>query len=331
MKITAFLGALLLSGVLSAQAPQSFTYQSVIRNSSNDLISNMPIGTRISLLQGSVTGTVVYSETHNASTNDNGLLSLVVGSGTVQSGTFSSINWGDGPYFIKSETDVNGGTNYSLSGTQQMMSVPYALYAEQAGSVVGGAVGPQGPQGPQGPAGPEGPAGPAGETGAQGPVGPAGAAGAQGAQGPAGAAGVTGQYANTVFSTGQLAILQTTSAYTLLPGLTQTITVPENAKVYVSTNGGFQNASTGTSYAIADFSIFIDGAATNVQRQVVAANTSGLGNIISQWNLSGVFALTPGSHTIQVRARDAGGSADGNAGGTNDLIKGNLSVVIIKE
>lgn len=316
MKITAFLGALLLSGVLSAQAPQSFTYQSVIRNSSNDLISNMPIGTRISLLQGSVTGTVVYSETHNASTNDNGLLSLVVGSGTVQSGTFSSINWGDGPYFIKSETDVNGGTNYSLSGTQQMMSVPYALYAEQAGSVVGGAVGPQGPQGPQGPAGPEGPAGPAGETGAQ---------------GPAGAAGVTGQYANTVFSTGQLAILQTTSAYTLLPGLTQTITVPENAKVYVSTNGGFQNASTGTSYAIADFSIFIDGAATNVQRQVVAANTSGLGNIISQWNLSGVFALTPGSHTIQVRARDAGGSADGNAGGTNDLIKGNLSVVIIKE
>lgn len=328
MKITAFLGALLLSGVLSAQAPQSFTYQSVIRNSSNDLISNMPIGTRISLLQGSVTGTVVYSETHNASTNDNGLLSLVVGSGTVQSGTFSSINWGDGPYFIKSETDVNGGTNYSLSGTQQMMSVPYALYAEQAGSVVGGAVGPQGPQGPQGPAGPEGPAG---ETGAQGPVGPAGAAGAQGAQGPAGAAGVTGQYANTVFSTGQLAILQTTSAYTLLPGLTQTITVPENAKVYVSTNGGFQNALTGTSYAIADFSIFIDGAATNVQRQVVAANTSGLGNIISQWNLSGVFALTPGSHTIQVRARDAGGSADGNAGGTNDLIKGNLSVVIIKE
>lgn len=325
MKITAFLGALLLSGVLFAQAPQSFTYQSVIRNSSNDLISNMPIGTRISLLQGSVTGTVVYSETHNASTNDNGLLSLVIGSGTVQSGTFSSINWGDGPYFIKTETDVNGGTNYSLSGTQQMMSVPYALYAEQAGSVVGGAVGPQGPQGPAGETGATGAQGPAG------PVGPAGPAGAQGSQGPAGPAGVTGQYANTVFSTGQLAILQTTTVYTLIPGLTQTITVPANAKVYVSTNGGFQNAATGTSYASADFSIFIDGAATNVQRQVVAANTSGLGNIISQWNLSGVFTLTPGSHTIQVRARDAGGTADGNAGGTNDLIKGNLSVVIIKE
>src|SRR5690606_9188794 len=122
-------------------------------------------------------------ETHNASTNANGLLSLVIGAGTVQSGTFSSIDWGNGPYFIKTETDISGGTNYTLTGTQQLMSVPYALYAEKAGTVVNGVPGPQGPAGPQGPTGATGPQGPAGAIGAQGP------------------AGTTGQYGQTVFST----------------------------------------------------------------------------------------------------------------------------------
>lgn len=313
MKLSSFFGALLISGMLSAQAPQSFTYQSVIRNSTDQLVTNSPVGTRISILQGSITGAVVYAETHNASTNANGLLSLVIGAGTVQNGTFSSINWGSGPYFIKTETDLNGGANYSLTGTQQLMSVPYALYAETAGTATNGTPGPQGPAGPQGPSGAAGTPGAAGATGAAGP------------------AGTTGQYANTVFSTGQLALTQTVTSYTLIPGLTQTITVPANAKVYISTNGGFQNASTGSSHAAADFAIFIDGTATSVQRQVAAANTTELGQILSQWTLSGVFNLAAGSHTIQVRARDAGGTADGNAGGTNDLIKGNLSVLIIKE
>lgn len=307
MKLFSLFSALLFSGFLIAQAPQVFTYQSVIRNSSNQLVSNSPIGTKISIVQGSASGTVVYAETHNASTNANGLLSLVIGAGTVQSGTFSSINWGNGPYFIKTETDLAGGTNYTLTGTQQLMSVPYALYAETAGTAVNGTPGPQGPQGIQG---------------------PAGAAGATGATGPA---GTTGQSANTVFSTGQLVLTAAVTSYTLIPGLTQTITVPANAKVYVSTNGGFQNAGTGTTYAAADFAVFVDGAASSVQRQVVAANTSGLGQIMSQWTLSGAFSLAAGSHTIQVRAKDAGGSADANVAGTNDLIKGNLTVLIIKE
>lgn len=316
MKLSSFFGALLISGMLSAQAPQSFTYQSVIRNNTDQLVTNSPVGTRISILQGSITGTIVYAETHNASTNANGLLSLVIGAGTVQNGAFSSINWGSGPYFIKTETDINGGTNYSLTGTQQLMSVPYALYAETAGTATNGTPGPQGP------------AGPAGAAGTPGTPGAPGAAGATGATGPS---GTTGQFGNTVFSTGQLALTQTVTSYTLIPGLTQTITVPANAKVYVSTNGGFQNSGTGTSYAAADFAIYIDGAASSIQRQVVAANTTGLGQIMSQWTLSGVFNLAAGSHTIQVRARDAGGSADGNAGGSNDLIKGNLTVLIIKE
>lgn len=316
MKITTFLGALLISGFLSAQAPQSFTYQSVIRNASNELVANSGIGTRISLVQGSVTGTVVYSETHNAATNNNGLLSLVIGGGTVQTGSFAAINWGNGPYFIKTETDVTGGTNYTLTGTQQLVSVPYALYAERAGTAENGVAGPQGEPGVAGPQGEPGVAGPQGEPGVA---------------GPQGEPGVSGQYANTVFSTGQLTIIQSITSYTLIPGLTQTVTVPANAKVYVSTNGGFQNAGTGTTYAAADFAIYIDGAATGVRRQVVAANTGGLGQIMSQWTLSGAFTLGAGSHTIQVRAKDAGGTADGNAGGTNDLIKGNLTVMIIKE
>lgn len=304
MKIFTFIGALLISGFLTAQSPQSFTYQAVIRNNSDQLVVNAPIGTRISILQGSITGSIVYAETHNASTNANGLLSLIVGAGTVQNGTFSSINWANGPYFIKTESDINGGTNYALTGTQQLMSVPYALYAETAGTAVNGTPGAQGPAGPQGNPG---------TTGATGP------------------AGTTGQYANTVFTTGQLAITQTVTTYTLIPGLTQTITVPANAKVFVSTNGGFQNAATGVSHATADFAIFIDGTASSVQRQVVAANTTGLGQIMSQWTLSGSFSLSAGSHTIQVRARDGGGTADGNAGGSSDLIKGNLTVLIIKE
>ena len=129
MKLSSFFGALLISGMLSAQAPQSFTYQSVIRNSTDQLVTNSPVGTRISILQGSVTGAVVYAETHNASTNANGLLSLVIGAGTVQNGTFSSINWGSGPYFIKTETDPNGGNDYSIVGSSELLSVPYALFA----------------------------------------------------------------------------------------------------------------------------------------------------------------------------------------------------------
>ena len=199
---------------------------------------------------------------------------------------------------------MTGGTNYALTGAQQLMSVPYALYAETAGNALNGTPGPQGPAGPQGPQGNEGPQGPA---------------------------GTTGQFATTVFSTGQLVLTQTTTSYTLIPGLTQTITVPANAKVYVSTNGGFQNTGTGTSYAVGDFAIYIDGVVSNVQRQVVAANTSALGQILSQWTLSGIFNLSAGSHTIQVRARDAGGTADGNVSGFDNLIRGNLSVMIIKE
>jgi microcystin-dependent protein len=198
-QILSLLVIILLHVKLSAQAPQKISYQSVIRNTNNMPVANTLVGIKISILQGSASGTVVYSETHNPSTNVNGLASMEIGGGTVLSGTFSSINWAAGPYFVKTETDPLGGTAYTLSGTSQFLSVPYALYAETAN--VPGVPGPMGPQGPAGlngvdgavgPMGPQGPAGLNGVDGAVGPMGPQGVSGPMGPQGPAGLNGVDG-------------------------------------------------------------------------------------------------------------------------------------------
>ena len=165
------LAHLLINQSIFAQAPQKMSYQAVIRNTSGALVSSASVGMKISILQGTATGTVAYSETQTASTNANGLVSLEIGSGTVVSGTFAGINWATGPYFIKTETDPAGGTNYSITGTSQLMSVPYALFS---------ASGTPGPAGPQGLAGPTGPTGP---TGPQGPIGPSGPQGIAGTNG----------------------------------------------------------------------------------------------------------------------------------------------------
>ncbi len=118
-----------------AQAPEKFTYQAVVRNASNSLVANASVGVRVSILQGSATGSAVYSETHVATTNANGLVTLSIGGGNAQQGTFADIDWANGPFFLKSETDPNGGSNYSITTTQQMLSVPYALYAKEAGNI----------------------------------------------------------------------------------------------------------------------------------------------------------------------------------------------------
>lgn len=134
-KLMYMLFALLLNGSLWAQSPQKMSYQAVIHNSSNQLVTNQQIGMRISILQGSVSGTAVYIETQSPASNSNGLVSLEIGGGTVVLGSFSGVNWADGPYFIKTETDPTGGNNYSISGTSQLLSVPYAMYAKTAESI----------------------------------------------------------------------------------------------------------------------------------------------------------------------------------------------------
>ena len=151
MKNIILLFVFVLIGVFSySQAPSKMSYQAVIRNSSNQLVVNSMIGMKISILQGSTTGPAVYIETQTHSTNTNGLVSLEIGNGTIQFGSFSSIDWANGPYFIKTETDITGGTSYTIEGITQLLSVPYALYSETSGSSMPGPQGPQGNTGAQG-------------------------------------------------------------------------------------------------------------------------------------------------------------------------------------
>ena len=112
-----------------AQAPQKMNYQAVIRNASNVLISNTAVGIKNSILQTNANGTVVYSERQIVTTNANGLAIIEIGAGAVLAGAFNTIDWANGPYFIKTETDPSGGINYTISGTAQLLSVPYALFA----------------------------------------------------------------------------------------------------------------------------------------------------------------------------------------------------------
>ena len=130
-KYSAFLVFLIFASGLLAQSPQKISYQAVIRNSAGKLVQSTGIGMRLSILQGSASGTVVYTETQNANTNVNGLISLEIGGG-ISTGNFSDINWANGPYFLKTETDPAGGTDYTISGTSQLLSVPYALFALRA-------------------------------------------------------------------------------------------------------------------------------------------------------------------------------------------------------
>ena len=117
-----------------AQAPQKMSYQAVVRNADNSLVVNQNVSARIWVLQGSANGPAVYIETQTASTNANGLMALSIGEGTVVSGSFSAIDWADGPYFLKTEIDPAGGGSYTVESVQKLLSVPYALYANQAGN-----------------------------------------------------------------------------------------------------------------------------------------------------------------------------------------------------
>jgi hypothetical protein len=129
-KTLIILFALLLITTLWAQTPEKMSYQAVIRNTSNNLVTNQFVGMQISILQGSMRGTAVYVETQTPKTNVNGLVSIEIGGGTVISGNFAIINWVNGPYFIQTEIDPTGGMNYSITGTSQLLSVPYALHAK---------------------------------------------------------------------------------------------------------------------------------------------------------------------------------------------------------
>jgi len=136
-RIITICAAILMTASVFAQSPEKMSYQAVVRDGSNNLVSSSSVGMQISILQGSVSGMAVYVETQTPTTNPNGLVSLEIGAGTVVSGTFATIDWANGPYFIKTETDPTGGTSYTITGTSQLLSVPYALHAKTAESVTG--------------------------------------------------------------------------------------------------------------------------------------------------------------------------------------------------
>ena len=124
--------AVLATATLWAQSPQQISYQTVIRNAEGKLVENKAIGLRISILKITEVSTIIYAETHTPTTNSNGLVSLAFGNGADNTGDFSNINWANGPYSIKTEVDPEGGTSYTINGTTQLASVPYALHAKTA-------------------------------------------------------------------------------------------------------------------------------------------------------------------------------------------------------
>ena len=234
MKNLYFLLAFFFSLQVFAQAPEGINYQMVVRDFSNTLISNSTMALQVQVRQTSATGPIVYQEQHTVTTNVQGIVNLVIGNGTAQVGTFATISWGNGPYFAAFGIDFNGsvgGLVFQNYGSQQLMSVPYALYAKSSGATLNqwqyGTTPPtassgvtgnyfydtsngniyykqngttwllvgniMGPAGATGPAGPTGAAGPQGPQGIAGSTGPAGAQGPQGITGPQGLAGVNGQ------------------------------------------------------------------------------------------------------------------------------------------
>jgi hypothetical protein len=302
--VASFCIALLNS--LNAQAPQSIKYQGVARNAAGNALNNQTLTVRITIRDNTTSGPIVYQESHNTTTNQFGLYNLNLGSGSVLSGTFSAINWGVNLKFIEQEVDF--GSGFVNMGVSQFLSVPYALYAAN------GPVGPQGPQGPQG------------ASGAQGP---------QGVAGPTGPAGTTGQDVFEVYGTGQLVVSTSTSLYTLIPGLTQTINVPANCKVIVSTDGGVQSTgATSTSYSVLDIGIFVDGnvSTSGGQRRIAIANTASLAQLIQNWSMERTYTLTAGTHTFEVKAvSGAPGSAAANVSSSSaPQLQGVLRVTIIK-
>lgn len=132
-RIFTIFGVIFLMASVFAQPPEKMSYQAVIRNSSDALVNNTKIGIEINIRQGSATGTIVYTETQTPTTNANGLVSIEIGGGA----GFSSINWVNGPFFIETKTDITGGTNYTITGTSQLLSVPYALHAKTANGITG--------------------------------------------------------------------------------------------------------------------------------------------------------------------------------------------------
>lgn len=311
-----------------AQAPNLFKYQAVARNASGEILANQSVSFEISILQNSSGGTSVYTETHNVTSNAHGLVSLNIGGGAVVSGDFSTIDWANAIYFIQVKMDPAGGTSYVLMGSSQLLSVPYALNAKTVSSIDWSDIDNI----------PADIADGDDDTNTDILAGlPCSANQIAYYDGASWACtdipnSTAGQGSYDVYGTSQIVVLVSTTSYTLIPGLTQTINVPADCVVLVSTSGGVQCAAAGVAFAAVDIGIHVDGVPSPQagQQEIVASNTDAVGNMLAYWSMSKTYTLTPGNHTFEVRVRDAGGTADANVSGTNPLIQGVLTVTIIK-
>ena len=227
---------MLLVGELSAQVPQAFNYQALARDASGTLMANRGIAVKISILQGSSPGALVYSERHTLTTNQFGLFTVAIGQGSVLSGTFNTITWSSGNYWLKVEMAPAGDTTYINMGIAKLLTVPFAMYAANAGGAGGvtcptgptGATGSQGIPGIQGEQGNPGLTGATGIQGIQGITGATGTAGTDGANGanstvpgPTGATGASG----TAGTNGTNGVNSTVPGPTGATGLTGATTV----------------------------------------------------------------------------------------------------------
>jgi hypothetical protein len=141
MKISKLLIVLLAIFCLTsthAQSPQSINYQAVVRDASGVVVVNRAVSFRLSILSGTSTGAIQYTETHNATTNAFGLVTLNIGLGAATTGTMAAVTWATGSKFLRVEVDINGAANFTVLGTTQFLSVPYALYAATAGNTNAG-------------------------------------------------------------------------------------------------------------------------------------------------------------------------------------------------
>ena len=195
-KVTLFV-LVLMANIGWSQVPHKFNYQAVARDGSGAINVNQNISVRFSIRDIAVTGPIIYQETQYLQTNQFGLFTAMVGEGPAGIGNFSSINWGSGLKYLQVEFDAQGGNNYLIVGSSQLLSVPYALYAETAGNGGGGATGATGANGNNGANGVTGATGLSGTTGPTGAKGNTGSTGTNGLNGVTGATGLKGNTGST--------------------------------------------------------------------------------------------------------------------------------------
>jgi hypothetical protein len=247
---------------LHAQPPKKFNYQGIARQSDGTPMVSQSLGIRLSIMDSSTTGPIRYVETHTTQTNAHGIFNIAVGGGTAVTNTMDSVMWAAADKYLKVEMDPAGGTSYTTLGTSQLLSVPFAMYAENPG--------------PQGPTGPTGPTGATGATGAAGPAGVLTVAAFNGNVGSI-AASATGY----VFA-GPTATVTTTSAYTRVTGAASApIALPTGTAVTVRTGLCYQlGTGTITNFVGSAYSIIT----VSVDRHTVSA--------------AGTVVLSPGTYTV---------------------------------